>query len=295
MERKVALMVVYNHRYDKNIPVVERLYERKFSYIYHLVPFYDGDKDNVIPVYENSYYFGSYITQGYSHLRKLGFTHYFVVADDMVINPAISEHNIIEFLGIGEDDCFIRDLIELQTDHHQWGHLDSVISYKIKQPGVEVGNSLPTLEDAKNRFQRYGISTGKLTFRAIKPLVWGRKRTFMFVQAIFAGMKLNYPVLRAYSDIFLVPASVMQQFCNYLGAFSATKLFVEAAIPTSLILASDKVKVIKDTKLKSGDVWGRDIQSLGEKYDFSVNKLIKEYPEDLLFYHPIKLSKWKFK
>lgn len=40
----VALIVVYNHRYDRNIEVVERIYAGRFSNIFHLVPFYDGTK-----------------------------------------------------------------------------------------------------------------------------------------------------------------------------------------------------------------------------------------------------------
>ena len=291
---RIALMVVYNHRYDKNIPLIEKLYQGKFSFIYHIVPFYDGDKENVIPVYENSYFFGSYIAQAYTHLKGKGFTHYFVVADDMVINPRINEQNVLKFIGIGQDDCFIRDLKELQHDDHQWGHLDNAIKYKVVQDGVEVKNLLPSVEEAKARFGKYGISTGKMTWKAIKPKAWGRMRTKMFFQALFASRKFSYPILRAYSDIFLVPETVMPKFCLYLGAFSATKLFVEAAIPTSLILISDNVKVISDTHLKSGDKWGKDIQRFGEQFDFSVDKLIQEYPEDVLFYHPIKLSKWRF-
>jgi hypothetical protein len=42
METKVALLVIYNHRYDKNITRVEALYKKRFSHIYHVVPFYDG-------------------------------------------------------------------------------------------------------------------------------------------------------------------------------------------------------------------------------------------------------------
>lgn len=51
---KIALMVIYNHRYDNNIPIIEDLYNNKFSHIYHIVPFYDGDKRNVISVYDSS-------------------------------------------------------------------------------------------------------------------------------------------------------------------------------------------------------------------------------------------------
>ncbi|MDD2205616.1 MAG: hypothetical protein PHU62_09970 [Bacteroidales bacterium] len=30
---KIALLVLYNHRYDKNIPIIEKIYEGKFSYL----------------------------------------------------------------------------------------------------------------------------------------------------------------------------------------------------------------------------------------------------------------------
>ena len=57
--KKVALLVVYNHRNDRNIPRVQEIYKSRFSHIFHIVPFYDGhvDGEEVIPVYENSFYF----------------------------------------------------------------------------------------------------------------------------------------------------------------------------------------------------------------------------------------------
>lgn len=57
METKVALLVIYNHRYDKNIVRVKQIYAKRFSYIYHVMPFYDGNDLDVIPVFESSYCF----------------------------------------------------------------------------------------------------------------------------------------------------------------------------------------------------------------------------------------------
>ncbi|MBR2165594.1 MAG: hypothetical protein IJ915_03500 [Paludibacteraceae bacterium] len=91
---KIALLIIYNHRYDKNIDRLENLYKGKFSHIYHIMPFYDGNIENVIPVYESSYRFQSYITQAFQHLKDKGFTHYFIVADDMLLNPQINETNL---------------------------------------------------------------------------------------------------------------------------------------------------------------------------------------------------------
>ena len=54
---KVALIIIYNHKFDQNIDVLEKLYQGSFSHVYHLVPFYTGKKVNVISIYENSRYF----------------------------------------------------------------------------------------------------------------------------------------------------------------------------------------------------------------------------------------------
>jgi len=83
---KVALIIIYNHQYNKNIDILERIYNGRFSNIYHLVPFYNGEKQNVIPVYDSSYYFQGYVAQGFKSYFKEEFTHYFFVADDLILN-----------------------------------------------------------------------------------------------------------------------------------------------------------------------------------------------------------------
>jgi len=55
--RKPALVIIYNHRHVQNIEPLERLYTDRFSRIFHLVPFYDGRRENVVPGYENSRFF----------------------------------------------------------------------------------------------------------------------------------------------------------------------------------------------------------------------------------------------
>lgn len=97
---KIALFVIYNHRYDKNIPLLDNIYKNRFSNIYHIVPFYDGLAQNVISVYDSSFQFQGYIAQAYQHIKDKGFTHVFVVADDMVINPCITETNLHSITGL---------------------------------------------------------------------------------------------------------------------------------------------------------------------------------------------------
>src|SRR4030042_4685799 len=90
---KVALIIIYNHQYNKNIEILEKIYKDRFCNIYHLVPFYNGEKSNVIPVYENSHYFQGYIAQGFKIFYKKDYAHYIFIADDLILNPVINEKN----------------------------------------------------------------------------------------------------------------------------------------------------------------------------------------------------------
>lgn len=147
---KVGLLIVYNHRYDKNIPRLEEIYRGRFSHLFHIVPFYDGKQENVIPVYESSYCFSGYISQTYTHLKDKGFTHFFVVADDMIINPNLNENNLWQQMGIDIDDCYMDGLIVLQERKTFWSHLLQAMDYVVAKEGVEINNILPSKKKQRN-------------------------------------------------------------------------------------------------------------------------------------------------
>ena len=48
---KVCLVVIFNHRFDRNLPALRKIYGERFAGIRFLVPFYDGSDADVIPVY----------------------------------------------------------------------------------------------------------------------------------------------------------------------------------------------------------------------------------------------------
>lgn len=85
----------------------------------------------------------------------------------------------------------------------------------------------------------------------------------------------------------------MEKFALYCGAFAATDLFVELAIPTSMVLSTKKLKVNKDIKLDSGAMWSEEDMEFLQEYNFNLAKLIEHFPANKLYLHPIKLSKWK--
>lgn len=292
---KVGLLIIYNHRYDKNIPRLEEIYRKRFSHIFHIVPFYDGKQENVISVYESSYYFSGYISQTYTHLKDSGFTHFFVIADDMIINPNLNENNLWLQMGIDADDCYIDGLIVLQERKTFWSHLLQAMDYVVAKRGVEISNVLPSRKEAEKCFERYGIPYTSIPKCLFMEWIWQQKEWKMR-KKIWRYMKkrrLDYPLVGGYSDICLVTADVMENFALYCGAFAATDLFVELAIPTSMVLSTKKLKVNKDIKLDSGAMWSEEDMEFLQEYNFNLAKLIEHFPANKLYLHPIKLSKWK--
>lgn len=287
--RKTALLIIYNHRYDQNINRLESIYKGRFTHIFHIIPFYDGHLSNVIPVYESSYYFSGYLSQAYTHLRGMEFTHFFVVADDMIINPALNENNMLEEMGLNKDECYIDYLIKLQELDYPWRQTEAM-KYVVKQRGVEVSNILPSIAEAKVQFEKYNIPYSAIP---IRPLIERHIKYILKYFLNFRRRQLDYPLVGGYADILLLTANMMDKFTLYCGAFAATRLFVEFAIPTALVLSTDKLKFTTDIKMKSGVMWPPQDKYFGEKYGYSLSKLIAEYPEDILYFHPVKLSKWK--
>ncbi|MDR3268850.1 MAG: hypothetical protein LBT83_07275 [Tannerella sp.] len=320
---KIALLVLYNHRYDKNIPKIEKFYQGKFSHIFHLMPFYEGERQNVIPVYESSYQFQSYIAQALKFLKLNNingggqYSHYFIVADDMLLNPSITEWNLFDKLGLSDDSCFITNIRE---QHLQKFEVFPLL-YSIEKQGVEVKNILPRYNEAVRKFEYYGLETSRVKPRLLLRLImtsiffairglfninemayWTRKLAIQIIFA-FGNRKLKYPLVGGWSDILIITDEVMPKFCTYCGAFAATNLFVEFAIPTALVLSSNKITLGKQLRLKGLFLKRREKEiSVGRaeikevfdsKYNYCIKELLNDFPQDTLFIHPIKLSEWK--
>lgn len=303
---QVALVIIYNHQFNKNIEILESLYKTRFSNIYHLVPFYCGEKSNVIPVYDSSHYFQGYIAQGFKSFYKEKYTHFFFVADDLLLNPIINEANYSDIFKLNPEACFLPEVITLHERQEWWSKINHAYLYNVNQPGVEAKNQLPEYDVAIKEFDKFGIEIKPLSFNqiwktpaSIKEWRWLIVRdTFSAIRCLKSKFskreyRLSYPLVGAYSDIFIVSSDSIKKFIHYCGVFSATKLFVEIAIPTSMVLASNELVTEKELELQGRALWSEgDFDSL-VKYEYDLNKLFDNFPENHLYLHPIKLSKWK--
>ncbi len=305
----VALIIIYNHKFDRNIPVLEGLYGDRFKNIFHLVPFYTGDNPNVIPVYENSFYFQGYIAQGLKHYYAESFSHYLFIADDMVLNPIINEHNYVSHFMLQGNACFFpvyNSLYELNKPSNRWERVVEAFHFKPNNIwGLEAVNEIPGFDEAKKMFEDHGLKVGTLSYSQIhtrpeKPK-WNdlknrrkyykeRLRMWKYGKKTFNSY---YPLAGGYSDIFLISSTVMKKFAHYCGVFAVNKLFVEFAIPTALIFSADKIINENELLLRGTPLWTKEELSLLDKYDYSLEKLVAEFPPGFLYLHPVKLSKWK--
>ncbi len=313
----VCLIVIFNHRFDKNLPILEDLYKGRFSNRFYLVPFYDGDMKNVIPVYGRSIFFQGYIAQAANVFVKDEFKHYLFVADDMIIHPQINETNYRDFFEVEDGQSYISELRPLQDVGTFWYGTLSAVFYFRKQKYIEVSNELPTEEKAKLLLEKQGAIIRPLSRKEIFGQFTLDIHSLAFKARLFLRLltrirhpfkqyySLPYPMVISYSDFLLVSSDSIKQFAHYCGVFASTLLFVEVAIPTALALSSkNRIQVDKNMKRKGKAYWLGD----GPFYyseDYHYNNLEKEYksledilerfPDDQLFIHPVKLSKWRIK
>ena len=131
------------------------------------------------------------------------------------------------------------------------------------------------------------------------PLSSATVRFVLNLKSYFKKFKAKYPVVGSYSDIVIVPKTAIKTFCHYCGVFATNRLFVELAIPTALLLSCEEIST-EPALGKRGSIYWTYIPKEVEQfekdmkpYNNSLGRLMKEFPEDKLYIHPIKLSKWQ--
>lgn len=304
----IALVIIHNHRYDANISRLDEIYKDRFSHIFHLIPFYDGDRNNVITVYENSHYFQGYVVQAYKKLTSEGnFSHFIFIGDDLILNPQINQENYSRYFKVEKEDSFISSLDELSS-LNLWYHSPKAVEYDpFNVPGVEVKKEFPSKTDILKKFTQKGFNIPYLDADKVYELpprcnypntIKGFIRYKLDCRKINKNLskgriELKFPLMSGYSDIFILPISDLKLFVHYSGLFVATNLFVELAIPTAMIMACKKIVTEKDLFNKGMALWTKDEkQALEEKHERSLDKLFTAFPDDILYFHPVKLSRW---
>lgn len=307
----ICLIVVYNFRYDDNIEKIEKIYGNRFNTIYHLVPFYDGSKANVIPVFEHSFYFQGYFPQGLSKYFSEKYSHYVFIADDLILHPKINQNNIVNELNISNNEAFLAKNWGVLSDvTFEWDNffpaLNSFYQDEIlEHHEVDWKNELPEMKVAQEYFKQNKLTINKIGIKNFKGYK-GDYKYNRFKPSIPKYLKLllkrrrslPYPILTGYSDFIVVPASTVKEFCRICEVFRRMRLWVEAAIPTALVLCNNQLVTTTETNYTGTEYWvNKNAYLLAErtkKCDNKINILLNSFGENELYIHPIKLSQWTF-
>ncbi len=312
---KIILVIIYNHNYELNVERLEKLYASRFHKIYHLMPFYMGNKENVIKIYGTSYLFQDYIRQGFTSYKDDKATHYCFMADDIFLNTKFNENNLIDKIGMDNNTAYISDMQSLSYDlFKSWPWAISVYRSLLDNPACEYENFLPSYDNAMSCFEKHKIAPPLITkegFTQFKKFLGINMNNYYCsdfypifhsqadeiitkIKNDFQTRNYVYPLVRGYSDFFIIPQKMLEDFTHILGMFAAMNVFAEVAIPTAMVLCADKIITNNDITLKSHIIWdNKKSYEFRRSHEASLKKLASSCADDDFIFHPVKLSKWK--
>ncbi|QXE19777.1 hypothetical protein [Clostridium sp. 001] len=295
----VCLIVIFNHRYDSNLEKLDKLYRNRFNNIYYLVPFYNGTREDVVPVYESSYQFQGYLAQSYDKIANKKYSHYLIIGDDLILNPALNEDNILDKFGMDNGDAFIESLTPLNKTYYWYRERFIDADRAFKQDGTSYKDEIPSKEEAQKLAQAYGFndfSLNHLKYTKV-PIKRLHAKIKDLIYRFTLPIRLDYPLVTGYSDFIILPNDIYKEFCRLSGTFAAMRLFVEISIPTAIMftVSKDHLKTSTNVNLKTPKLWWitDTVKEFSKQCDYRIYSMTDYWPEEYAYLHPIKLSKWK--
>lgn len=300
LPRPARLVTIFNHRFDRNIPVLEAIYGERFPDMLHLMPFYDGQAERVATVYESSNTFQGFFAQAAQRIATGDHDHYLFLADDVVLNPALDQNSLAEELGLDSRTAYIKELHPLTEVSFQWQPLFQGVRPFELHCGVNYASELPSAEEAWQRATRHGYSRRHLGLRnfrgfdgRIHPFDIGVLIALVHMLRARGRKRLSYPLFMGYSDMFVVPAVAFPEFARICGVLAAMGVWVEVAIPTALTLVCPEVVTEQETAWRGLELWGPESVSAFEtRHHRRLDELMDSFEDRRLYVHPVKLSRW---
>ncbi|MBR5894129.1 MAG: hypothetical protein IKZ13_01135 [Akkermansia sp.] len=323
--RKIGLIVLFNHNYEQNIPIIKELYKERFEQLKILMPFYYGDDPDVIGVYGNSFLFHTYIAQARTQLMQMDCDDFLIIGDDLLLNPSLNSHNIHEKLSIPLGAFYIdavenvsrclynRPLLEASKFSPHMAGLDKTANryvpdfdtaYKCLYDKNLIGaTTLSCWRPFFPQFKKGFFKNISDNYGILKARIW---HLLQMCKYKLRPVKMPYPYVFGYSDIVLIPRERMVDWCRYLEVFATWNMFVEMAIPTAmLLLPNAELCFAKQSSYKTGNVWypqdPAHFSRISSLIDNLIGKcespgdLLDNYPAEYLYLHPVKLSKFRKK
>lgn len=243
----------------------------------------------------------------------------------MIINPQINENNIESFLGVQNNVnycsgfnplahayCWKRQRIQDAIDCFNQRHTNYENELLPKDKAIMIAEKYGLNDLYVNWKDNFIINNDEEKREWLFDKVFRIKWKDFYNKISFKGkikMRLKrlilwkswgkellpYPLFYGYSDWFIITKNDFGDITKAFGVTAAMGLFVEIAVPTVLVLYSSALNTSKSLKLNGEALWGSvAVKKVEEEYNFDLNQLLNNFPQEKMYYHPIKLSKWKY-
>ena len=313
-----VLVVVFNHRFERNLPVLDRIYGDRFPKRVYLMPFYDGTRSDVVPMFESSHRFHGFFAQARHAIEAHQGSHYVFIGDDLLLHPNLNATNLASRVGLPPGAAYIKSVSSVAAGADAWPGLPAfrweyavpALANLADTAGANWRQEMPSRDEAEEAFRRHGVEPGRLQARHFRNR-WQTRSYFLFLFYLYKRLQerrraqargaaalpiaeFSYPLAKGYSDFFILPDAALRRFCRMCGVLAAMDVFVEIAIPTALLLCCERIVREAETSWRGLELWGAEnIEAFAARSHYDLQTLFEGFPENQLYVHPIKLSRWQ--
>ena len=311
----ICAIHLFNHKFESVLPLLDRIYGPRFSYRHTIMPFASQPEPTLSRIYELGRNFSGHLAQAARDFIKPGITHYFVIADDLLLNPVLDETNLLERLNLQPGEGYIKNLCAADNLRHEWiWSGEAAAKFRRNAKAVDWATLLPAPDQATAKFAAMGLEIpDALPGTVIDSLRAHRNFAQQSVWATLesAMMRLqpaDYPLLSGYADFLVIPAEAITDFTHYCGVFAAMEIFAEIAVPTALALACENVRtelplnchfhwpnddITPVNTMKGVELWTEEDSSrFASLLSLPLEQILAGFPQDILYIHPVKLSQF---
>ena len=307
----VLALHLFNHRFEANLPVLDMLYAGRFPRRHVLMPFASNPGPDISRVHDAGRNFAAFFAEAARDFLSGDISHYVVIPDDLLLNPHLDAGNFAARLELAGGEAWINNLVSADALRWRWPHAgEAAASFERYAKALDIGDLLPPADEARARFEKLGVTFPGPHRPAMgeRRKLWRQSKWCWLSALAMRGRPAPYPLLAGYSDFLVIPGDRMEAFCHYCGVLGAMNIFAEVAVPTALALACDRVKTHQplNTHFQGPEAQAADPASLrpvafweqGDDADWrgllagDLDAIHAGFPEDVLFVHPVKLSRF---
>jgi hypothetical protein len=249
---RVHLLIIYNHNYSRNIPVLDNIYASRFSSVHHVLPNICPDHERCMSIPAGSYQYHYLIDHALGNLRLKRFSSLqheewvLVMQDDVMLHPDFSQNSFINDVASKDSiSAYYHDFSDVHNPGDSWCWNERVSNACLKQADLVHGNGFEGMNG------------------------------FFNLEAMSRGV----------GDIFAIRCSYISDFQEILGFYISQNLFPEVSISSSLMAlcaqSGTKVHILPGIYL-----WADDRSHINSQ-EWMLRNF---YESSNVFLHPVKTS-----